>query len=136
MNPSSVCFAVELVLAVGCGGSSAVIGGGAAAEGDGGSLLPTGTCSFQLADGTGMVDSGTGAADMDGSGNLIVTCAGFAVGDAGQATLTLNIGNGTYDGMGTYNIDKSLSHGDVTCAAGANDSFRLHGTSAGCVVTS
>lgn len=127
-----VCTGVLVLL--GCGGSS---GGSVGASGsDAGSdspLLPTGTCTLDLSGALMGALSGTGVADMDGSGNLIITCTSFS--SAVGATLTLNVGNGTYDGQGTYDIDMSLSHGAVTYAPSANDSYMAMSPAAGCVVT-
>jgi hypothetical protein len=75
---------------------------------------------------------------MDGSGNLIVTCGSFSSASASADALTLNIGNGTYDGPGEYDIDSTSSHGVVTFTAASGqyggDEIPSTSSTAGCVV--
>jgi len=63
--------------------------------------------------------------------NLDVTCGGFPSASADK--LLLNIGNGSYDGPATYDIDSTLAHGAVTLTI-ATSEYSAAAFSAGCVV--
>jgi hypothetical protein len=127
------------VCLAGCSGTSSVpIGddGGAArvAAADGGATtLPTGTCSFDASGAIAGSRTGVAFAKMNGSGNLIVTCGDLP--DGADEELELDIGNGDYEGPGTYSLDEASSSGSITYTLDAPHRFEPKGASSGCTAT-
>jgi hypothetical protein len=108
---------VFLLILPACGGSSgsSLIGNASsggpdaassvdASDGSPGNPLATGTCAFTI---DGAAVSLPGFAAMNGSGNLQVRCA-----DATR-TFDLDVGNGTYEGPGSYAFSSQLNKGSM-----------------------
>lgn len=123
----------------GCADDSGVGGGATGGGGVGGGetawQLPAAkTCSVSLPS-LGLTLTGTGHAERNGTGNMIVRCFSFE--GTTSATMEVWVGNGDYAGPGDYPMINDGSRGHVTVTVDDGTSYENESTevSTGCDLT-
>lgn len=119
----------------GCADDSGGTGGGGVGGGGTEWQLPAAkTCSVSLPS-LGLTLTGTGRAERNGTGNMIVRCFSFE--GTTSATMEVWVGNGDYAGPGDYPMINDGSRGHVTITIDDGTSYENSSAevSAGCDLT-